>query len=360
MTTMRQLSDIAGYWFDGAVRTLEAFGNGFGSPQTDPAPITPFDVVYEGGKVRLRHYAPAARLHKTPILFVYALIKRPYILDLQPDKSVVRNLLKQGFEIYLIDWLPPTKADVELGFDGYVNEEMANAVRAVQIRENGEQVHLVGYCFGALLALLYTAFHQQNVKNLVTVTIPFDLSVRELPISNLVDSMSEVTVDLITKVYGNCPAWMVNANFLSMAPVHHALDKFVGLYRNAERDGYAAMFDKFERWMMSDVPLAGRTFRELVLELSKRNALVKGAFKLGGETVDLKRVTCPLLNVVAEKDDVVHPDSSIGLPQFVGSTDRRNLTFPVGHLGAVVSAGAMTKLWPEVGGWLAARDTNDN
>jgi polyhydroxyalkanoate synthase len=353
---MPLLSEIAGYWFDGTMRTLEAFGRGFGSPQTDPAPLTPYDVIYEGGKVSLRHYSPAERLHKTPLLIVYALIKRPYILDLQPGKSVVQSLLKQGFEVYLIDWLPPNNADTHLGFDGYVNIEIANAVRAVQINEGVEQVDLVGYCFGALLSLIYTALHPENVKNLVTLAIPFDMSVRELPIYNLVDSMTDVTVELITKLYGNCPAWMVNANFLSMAPIHHALDKYVGLYRNAERDGYAEMFELFERWMMSDVPLAGQTFRELVIDLFKHNALVKGEFKVGEEIVDLRRITSPLLNVVAEKDDVVHPDSSLGVPDFVASEDKRNLTFATGHLGAVVSAGAMTKLWPEVGSWLAARD----
>jgi polyhydroxyalkanoate synthase len=353
---MPLLSEIAGYCFDGAMRTLEAFGRGYGSPETDPAPLTPYDIIYQGGKVSLRHYTPSERAHQTPVLIVYALIKRPYILDLQSGKSVIENLLKQGYEVYLIDWLPPDKADTQLGFDGYVNEEIANAVRAVQINESVEQVNLIGYCFGALLALLYTASHPENIKNLVTLTIPFDMSVRELPIYNLVDSMTEVTVDLITKLYGNCPAWMVNANFLSMAPLHHALDKYVGLYRNAERDGYAEMFELFERWMMSDVPLAGRTFRQLVVDLFKNNALVKGEFRLGDQVVDLRRITCPLLNVVADKDDVVHPDSSLGLPGYVASADKHNLTFPTGHLGAVVSAGAMTKLWPQIGSWLAARD----
>lgn len=357
---MPLLSDITGYWLDGTMRTLEAFGRGFGSPETDPPPVTPYQVIYEGGKVRLRHYSAPERLHRTPILIVYALIKRPYILDLQPGKSVVQNLLGQGFEVYLIDWLPPNRHDTKLGFDGYVNQEIANAVRAVQIAQQVEQVNLLGYCFGALLSLLYTALHPENVKNLVTLTTPFDMSGRELPIYNLVDAMSDLTVDLITKIYGNCPAWMVNANFLSMAPIHHALDKYVGLYRNAQRDGYAEMFDLFERWMMSDVPLAGETFRELVTKLFKRNELIRGEFKIGGRTVDLRRIACPLLNVVAEKDDVVHPTSSLGLPDFVGGADKRNLTFPTGHLGAVVSAGAMTKLWPQVGTWLAARDTEAN
>jgi polyhydroxyalkanoate synthase len=117
------------------------------------------------------------------------------------------------------------------------------------------------------------------------------------------------------------------------------------------------MFELFEHWMQSDVPIAGQIFRELVKQVFKRNALVKGEFKLGDKLVDLKEIKCPLLNVVAEYDDVVHPQSSLPLPEYVGSEDKRNLTFPTGHLGAVVSAGAIGKLWPQVGEWLAARDS---
>jgi polyhydroxyalkanoate synthase subunit PhaC len=353
---MSLLSDIASYWLDGMLNNLEAIGRGFGSPESDPPPVTPYEVIYEGGKVSLRHYKPEERLHATPILIVYALIKRPYILDLQPGKSVVESLLKQGFEVYLIDWLPPEKADAWRGFDTYVNEDFANAVRAVQINEGVEQITVLGYCFGALLSAIYTALHPENVKNLIALAGPFDMGVRELPVYNLMDAMSDLTVDLITKLYGNCPAWMVNSGFTAMAPVHHAIDKYVGRYRNGARDGYPEMFQLFENWMSSDVPLAGRLFRELVSEIFKRNALVKGEFKVGGETVDLRRITCPLLNVVAEFDDIVHPRSSLGLPEFVGSGDAHNLTFPTGHLGAVVSAGAINKLWPQVGRWLADHD----
>src|SRR6266852_4646293 len=132
---------------------------------------------------------------------------------------------------------------------------------------------------------------------------------------------------------------MINSGFVAMAPVHHALDKYVGLYRNAERDGYAEMFELFERWMHSDVPLAGQIFREVMGDIFKRNLLVNGGF-----------------NVVAEHDDVVHPRSSLPLPDLIGSTDKRNLVFPTGHIGAVVSAGSHKKLWPQIGDWMAERD----
>jgi polyhydroxyalkanoate synthase subunit PhaC len=353
---MTLLAEVSRFWVQGAMRTFEAFARGYGSPQTDPPPTTPYEVLYEGGMLRLRHYRPPERLHQTPLLIVYALIKRPFILDLQPGKSVVESLLQQGFEIYLTDWLPPQRQDSWRGFDAYVNGDIANAVRVLQIQEGVKRLNLMGYCLGGLLTLLYSALHPDNVKNLITLTLPFDMGVRDLPFYNLVDFVSDDAIELVTRIYGNCPAWMVNGSFNLMAPIHHALDKYIGRYRNGLREGYAEMFELFEHWMRSDMPLAGQVYREMHQLIFKRNALREGYMKVADEQVNLRRVTCPLLNVVAEHDDVVHPRSSLGLLEHIGSEDKCNLSFPTGHIGAVVSAGAMGKLWPQVGQWLANHD----
>lgn len=353
---MPLLNEVASFWMEGAMRMFEAFSQGYGTPETDPPSTTPYEVIYEGGMLRLRHYQPLERRHKTPLLIVYALIKRPFILDLQPGKSVVESLVRQGFEVYLTDWLPPARKDSWRGFNAYVNGDIANAVHVLQTHEGVEQVNLMGYCLGALLTLLYSSLHTDYVKNLITLTVPFDMGVRDLPFYNLVDFVSDDAAELVIKIYGNCPAWMVNGGFNLMAPVHHALDKFVGRYRNGLREGYAEMFELFEHWMRSDMPLAGEVYREMHQLIFRRNALKNGDLRVGDEIVDLGRITCPLLNVVAEQDDVVHPRSSFGLLEHVGSEDKRNLSYPTGHIGAVVSAGAIGKLWPQVGQWLAERD----
>ena len=76
------------------------------------------EVVYSESQYELRHYEPLTdQQHDVPILIVYALINRPYILDLQPDKSVVRRLLEDGFDVYLIDWNEPTRLDASLSLD---------------------------------------------------------------------------------------------------------------------------------------------------------------------------------------------------------------------------------------------------
>jgi polyhydroxyalkanoate synthase len=140
-----------------------------------------------------------------------------------------------------------------------------------------------------------------------------------------------------------------------MAPVHHGIDKYMGLYRNAEKEGYAEFFDLFERWMNSDVPLAGRIFREVTRDVFQLNSLRQGRLRVGNTVADMRRITCPVLNIIGEHDDVVHPHSSQPFTECVGSADTTTVTFPAGHVGVVVSAAAHKSLWPEVGAWLRNR-----
>jgi poly[(R)-3-hydroxyalkanoate] polymerase subunit PhaC len=346
-------------WTDGAIRELEGFRRGLSEPfplREDPPSVTPYEVVYEAGKIRLRHYRAVGTPQPTPLVLVYALIKRPYILDLEPGRSVVENLTRQGFEVYLTDWIPPTRADTSRGFDAYVNDDLAKAVRVVQIREGVEEVTILGYCFGGLLATIYTALHPETVKNLLTLTLPFDMSVRDgVPAFGLMDHLGPDAIDLVADTYGNCPAWLMRAGFTSMAPLHHALNKYVDLYRSLDRPGYAETFALFERWMSDDVPLAGRIFREMGTEIFRRNLLCKNSLEVGGRKVRVASIACPVLNIIGEYDDVVPPAASRPFIDVVGSRDKRNLEFPNGHMGLAVSGAAHAKLWPEVGAWLKER-----
>ncbi|MEA2624295.1 MAG: poly[(R)-3-hydroxyalkanoate] polymerase subunit PhaC [Candidatus Binatota bacterium] len=353
------ITDFTRAWTDGLVRTLEGFRRGLADPciLDDPEPVTPYQVIYEEGRVQLRHYPAPDRRQATPLFLVYALFKRPWLLDMLPGRSVVESLNRQGFDVYLTDWLPPRSSDRWRGFDAYVNGDLADAVRAVQIAEDVEQVSVLGYCSGGILAAIYAALHPENVKNLVTLTLPFDMSARDRPTYAMMQHLEPETIDLVTANYGNCPAWMVKAGFDAMAPLHNAIDKYVGLYRNRHLDGYAETFALIERWMASDVPLAGKLFRELAIDVFRENRLARNELAVGGRVVDVREIRCPLLNVIGEFDEVVPPSSSLPFADAVGSEDKRTLTFRTGHIGPAASASAIRKLWPAIGGWLAERDS---
>jgi len=132
--------------------------------------VTPHKVVQQIDKTRLLHYKPiSGTKHKTPLLISYALINRYHILDIHPEKSWVRNLLEQGFEVYMLDWGTPTSMDKYLDFDDYVNGYLESSVEYIKNQSSTEQISLQGYCTGATIATAYTALHPENVKNYIAL-----------------------------------------------------------------------------------------------------------------------------------------------------------------------------------------------
>ncbi len=353
---MQHLTDS---WLDGTIRSCDGLRRGCSEVfpvQEDPPPTTPFEVVTEHGKLRLRYYRAQGNPQPTPVLLVYALVKRPFILDFQPGRSVVEALTHQGFSVYLTDWIPPAPEDAWRGFDAYVNNDLVHAVRLICKREGVAQVSLLGYCLGGLLGAMYTALYPDTVKNYIALALPLDMSVRDIALSTLVNAFDLETATLITKTYGNCPAWMIHAGFTAMAPVHHAVGKYVDLYRRKAREDYTVTFDLFERWLHSDVPLAGQLFQELSNDIFRYNRLMRGQLYVGGLLVSMQRITCPVLNIIGAYDDVVHPNASLPLRALIGSRDAQNLVFSAGHMGLAVSSAAHKKLWPQVGRWLTSHE----
>src|SRR5215212_461612 len=114
---------------------------------------TPNEILVENRAYRLLHYRQmVSKTARTPILVVYALINKSYVLDLQHDKSWIRSLLSQGFDVYLIDWKAPTAVDKYVSFDDYVNSYIDDCVEAVIKRTKVEKLTLHGYCMGGTMS----------------------------------------------------------------------------------------------------------------------------------------------------------------------------------------------------------------
>src|SRR5215471_19311827 len=125
-----------------------------------PVGTTPHDVVFEKGTLRLLRYRRETPATQTePVLFCYALINRPYILDLQPDKSVVRRYLERGFDVYLIDWGVPTDAERGVTLHDYVSDRLKASIDFVLHAHGREDLHVLGYCMGGTMATLFAALH---------------------------------------------------------------------------------------------------------------------------------------------------------------------------------------------------------
>ena len=75
---------------------------------------------------------PAEKRHPVPLLLVFALMNRPYILDLRPGHSFVEYMVNQGYDLYLLDWGAPGPEDKNLKFDDYTLDYMPRAIRKMK------------------------------------------------------------------------------------------------------------------------------------------------------------------------------------------------------------------------------------
>jgi polyhydroxyalkanoate synthase subunit PhaC len=314
---------------------------------------TPNEVLVEERAYRLLHYQQmVSKTARTPILVVYALINRSYVLDLQPDKSWIRSLLSQGFDVYLIDWKTPTAADKYVSFDDYVNCYIDDCVETVLEKNKVEKLTLHGYCMGGTMSSMYTALHQDKVRNLAVIAPVIDGQKDFTVIGNLAKNMD---VDKMLQVIGNLQSEQLYALYMSLKPFKQGINKYLNFIQNVDNEQFIGNFLRLEKWLYDTPPIAGETFRQWISDIYQKNLLVKNEMKLNDKTVDLSTIKVPLLNVIADEDHLVSPQCSAPLNDVVSSTDKRLMRFHTGHVGLIASLYSQNNVLPKVGQWLMAR-----
>ena len=315
---------------------------------------TPYERVYQEDRVSLKHYRPQGTPRiKTPLLLAHALFNRETLLDLQPDRSVVLNLLREGVEVYLVDWGSPTRKDRFLTLDDHLNGYLHNMVEFICRRHCLPKVNLMGVCLGGTFGVIYAALYPEKVKNLITTVAPthFDIDQGLLHIW-----MKEIDADRLVDTFGNLPGNLLNITFLLMNPARLMFDKYVGFLENMDNREFVENFIRMEKWIFDSPDVPGETLRQVLKDLYQQNLLIKGEMELGGRRVDLSRVDMPLLNIYGKYDHLVPPESCQLLTGKVGSRDTEDICLDTGHVGIYVSSRFQKELIPRMAGWLLARD----
>jgi polyhydroxyalkanoate synthase len=325
---------------------------------------TPHSVAYSEDRMRLLHYEPTSGTqYLTPILIVYALVNRFYILDLQPDKSIIRYLLDQGFDVYVIDWGYPCGTDRYLTLDDYVNGYLDNAVEHIRESSGADMITLMGVCQGGTFSLMYSALHPEKVKNLITFVAPLNFDNNKALLNIWA---KKIDVDKIVDYYGIVPGDFLNSGFLLLDPFRLMIDKYLGLVDRIQYEpGDDASsfrseetlknFMRMEKWIFDSPGQAGETFRQFIKDCYQKNLLIKNTMEIGGKRIDLKNITMPLLNVMAQFDHLVPNDASRPITEAVASNDKETMVFPTGHIGMFVGSKSQGEVCPKIASWLKTR-----
>jgi polyhydroxyalkanoate synthase len=322
----------------------------------DCAPgCTPKDVVWQSGKLRLFRYRALLRpglrrAAATPLLIVYALVNRPYMMDLQEDRSLIRGLLAHGLDVYLIDWGYPDGADRFTTFADYL-AHLGRCVEHVLQTHRIGALNLLGVCQGGVFSLCFAALHPTAVRNLITMVTPVDFHTPANLLSKWVRK-----IDVAAWVGdGNVSGDALNGLFLSLMPFRLTHQKYVELFAGNPDRERLENFMRVEQWIFDSPDQAGAAFREFVVSCYQENRLAQNRLDIGGRTVDLSALTLPILNLIGKRDHLVPPDSSAALQRLVGSEDYTAMEFDLGHIGMYISARAQREVPAAIAQWLKTR-----
>jgi polyhydroxyalkanoate synthase len=316
--------------------------------------VSPKHPVYAEDKLVLYRYDTPEGVtpRPVPLLVVYALVNRPYMTDIQEDRSTIKGLLKTGQDVYLIDWGYPDGADRALTLDDYLNGYLDGCVDYIREAHGLDAINILGICQGGVFSLMYTSMHQDKVRNLVTMVTPVDFQTPGNLLSTWVQNMD---IDLAVDTMGNVPGEILNWTFLSLKPFALAGQKYVNMVDLLEDPEKVKNFLRMEKWIFDSPDQAGETFRQFAKDFYQRNGLINGGVVIGERQIDLKNITCPVLNVYALQDHLVPPAASQAMKDLISSSDYTENAVPGGHIGIYVSGKAQKEVTPSIGKWLNER-----
>jgi polyhydroxyalkanoate synthase subunit PhaC len=320
---------------------------------------TPKQQIWALNKTKLYRYVPvvpAEKRHRVPLLLVFALMNKPYILDLRPGNSFVEFMVKQGYDVYLLDWGAPGPEDKDMKFDDYILDYLPRAIRKVKAVSGSQEFSMLGWCIGAILSTIYAALRPDSgLKNLVLLTAPLDFTDKKA--GGFIRWVSDQDFDpeKLVDAFGNMPGELIDYGAKALKPVENYIGSYLTLWDNLDNPRIVESWHAMNTWVTDIIPMAGASYRQLIKEMYKENRLMTGKLVIRGEHVDVSKIRANLLNVIALADHISPPCQSESIMEKVSSKNQLLLKINGGHIGMMAGSTAAKRTWPQINEWLSAR-----
>jgi len=308
----------------------------YADPDKTPVGQTPRTVVHQDGKISLYRYDRpdnAPEPQGDPVLLVYSVINKTYILDLLPGFSFVEHLLAEGLDVYMVEWGETEPGDRTTTLDSYIDPGITGCLAAIRERTGKEKVSLFGHCIGGNLALMVAALHPDKVSRVTTLTTP--ITAAEGGVVAVWTDRDLFPVDAIVDATGHMPAKLIRHTFMVLKPYYEVMKWKMFLEKLGDED-VMKLFYPVDRWANDNVDIPGAVFRKFVDEVFHANRFSNSETRIHGERVDLKNITCPVMNLTATRDWVVPPPSAECLGDLVGSDDYRHVSIEGAHVTIMI------------------------
>src|ERR1700720_4718851 len=297
---------------------------------------TPGKVIFQNDLMQLIQYAPSTPMVlKRPVLIVPPWINKFYVLDLTPEKSLIKWMVDQGLTVFVISWVNPDGRLAEKSFEDYMRDGILSALDRVEEATGEQRAHAVGYCVGGTLlatTLGYMAAKADDrIKSGTLLTTQVDFT-HAGDLKVFVDEDQIAGIERRMKEVGYLDAAKMATAF-NMLRANDLVWPYV--VNNYLRGKSPFPFDLL--YWNSDstrLPAANHSFylRNCYLE----NRLSKGEMVVAGKKLNLKSVTVPIYNLATREDHIAPAKSVLLGSKFFGGPVRFVLAGS-GHIAGVVN-----------------------
>lgn len=358
MIVEKEIDEIVNLWPDETKSMYRRFKRTMEVLTSEPEPQvgqTPKEVIWTKNKAKLYRYtSDTPKKYKTPILMVYALINKPYILDITKGSSLVEYLLNRGFDVYMLDWGTPGYEDRHMKLDDFILDYIPRATKKVLRASGADDISVLGYCMGGTMTSIFAALHPDlPIKNLIFMTSPFDFENTGLYGRFLDERFFDV--DKVVEVLGNVPPEMIDFGNKMLNPIGNFVGPYVSLYDRSDNPQFVESWKLMQKWLQDGIPFPGDAYRQWISEFYQQNKLIKGGLVVRGRKVDLSSITANILNISGERDQIAMPHQVEALMDKVSSKDKKYVCFPTGHVSVTFGPKAVKLTHPTIGDWLAER-----
>ncbi|HVQ50074.1 MAG TPA: alpha/beta fold hydrolase, partial [Mycobacterium sp.] len=331
----------------------------YGGLETGAVP-SPFQIIQSVPMYRLRRYfppdaRPGAKRPGPPVLMVHPMMMSADMWDVTRDDGAVGILHKAGIDPWVIDFGSPDK--VEGGMDRNLADHVVALSEAIDcVKEvTGRDVHLAGYSQGGMFAYQTAAYRQsKDLASIVAFGAPVD-TLAGLPM-NLPASLAPAAADFMADhVFSriDIPGWLARTGFQMLDPIKTAQSRFEFLRQLHDREALLPR-EQQRRFLASEgwIAWSGPAIAELLKQFIAHNRMMSGGFSIHGDLVTLSDISCPVLAVIGEVDDIGQPASVRGIKRAAPQADVYEFLIRAGHFGLVVGSKAASQTWPTVAQWV--------
>jgi putative long chain acyl-CoA synthase len=330
---------------------------------TDPE-HAPYKVVHQMSIARLRRYGGDDHRPTVdaPLLLIPPLMVTADIYDVAPDISGVTALTQLGLDVWVIDFGAPEEEE------GGMTRTLDDHIKAVSdsvdwVRDaTGCDVHLIGYSQGGMFAYQTAAYRaSEGIASLVTFGSPVDIH-RNLPkidgtIAGRVFELAQGAIDKPLDKLGGLPGILTSNGFKLLA-VHKEVGQLMDFVRKLHDRQALEKREARRRFLGGEgfVAWPGPALKKFIDDFVVHNRMLSGGFVVGGRTVTLADITCPVMFFVGERDTIANESAIRAIRGAAPNAELFEVSMRAGHFGLVVGKQALAFTWPTVASWVRWRE----